>query len=102
MHINIYTHTHIYAYAYACIYKYTHTYTFKYTYTYIDDCSKTCPIYVAICTYTYMCTKIFSLLHLECHFFNLESQSMFYFARSLLPRSVEKRPMRLRLEIEIT
>ena len=41
----------------------------------------------------------YTLLHLECHFFNLESQSRIEFSRSLLPRSVEKRPMRLRLEI---
>jgi len=43
----------------------------------------------------------YSLLHLECHFFNLQSQSIILFSRSLLPRSVEKRPRRLRLEIEI-
>jgi len=43
----------------------------------------------------------YSLLHLECHFFNLESQSIIQFSRSLLPHSVEKRPGRLRLEIEI-
>ena len=36
------------------------------------------------------------LLHLECHCFNLKSQSIIEFSRSLLPRSVEKRPMRLR------
>jgi len=44
---------------------------------------------------------MYSLLHLECHFFILESQSTIYFSRSLLPRSFEKRPRRLRLEIEI-
>ena len=37
-------------------------------------------------------------LPLECHFINLNSPS---FSRSLLPRSVEKRSMRLKLEIEI-
>ena len=40
-----------------------------------------------------------SLLHLQCHFFLLKSQSMIEFSRSLLPRSAEKRPMRLSLEI---
>ena len=43
----------------------------------------------------------YSLLHLECHFFNFKSQSIIYVSRSLLPRSVEKRQMRKRLEIEI-
>ena len=38
---------------------------------------------------------------LECHFFILKSQSMTEFLRSLLPRSIEKRPRRLRLRIEI-
>jgi len=42
-----------------------------------------------------------SLLHLERHFSNLNTQSTILFSSSLLPRSVEKRPMRLRLEIEI-
>jgi len=42
-----------------------------------------------------------SLLHLQCHFFLLKSQSMIEFSRSLLPRSAEKRPMRLSLEIEM-
>ena len=42
-----------------------------------------------------------SLLHLECHFLNLKSQSIIQFSRSLLPSSVEKRPLRLRMEIEI-
>ena len=44
---------------------------------------------------------LYSLLYLECHFFNLKSQPMFKFCRSLWPRSVEKRPMRLRLESKI-
>jgi len=39
----------------------------------------------------------YSPLHLECHFFILKSQSIIEFSRSLLPRSVEKRPK----EIEI-
>jgi len=43
----------------------------------------------------------YSLLHLECHFCNLKSQCWILFSRSLSPPSVEKRPMRLRLEIEI-
>jgi hypothetical protein len=34
------------------------------------------------------------------HFFFLKSQSIMAFSRSLLPRSVEKRPTRYRLEIE--
>ena len=40
-----------------------------------------------------------SLLCLECHFFNLKSQLMIWFFKSLLPPSVKKRPERLRLEI---
>ena len=43
----------------------------------------------------------YSLLHVECHFFILKSLSMISFSRSLFWRSVEKRPRRLRLEIEI-
>ena len=43
----------------------------------------------------------YSLLHLECHFFNLKSQSIIQFSRSLLPRFVEQGPMRMRLETEI-
>ena len=43
---------------------------------------------------------MYSLLHQECHFFSLKSQSLVSFSRSLLPRSIEKRPMRFRLEIE--
>ena len=42
-----------------------------------------------------------SQLHSECHILSLKSQSMIFFSRSLLPRSVENRPMRLRLQIEI-
>jgi len=42
-----------------------------------------------------------NLLHLKWPFFNLKSQSLMQFSRSLLPRSVEKRPRRLWLEIEI-
>ena len=45
--------------------------------------------------------QIYSPLHLECHFLSLRSQSMILFSRSLLPRSVENRPMRLGLEIGI-
>jgi len=44
---------------------------------------------------------MYSLLHLECHFFILKSQLKFLFSRSLLPCSVEKRPRRLRLQIQI-
>jgi len=44
---------------------------------------------------------IYSVLHLECHFFILKSESMIWFSRSLLPRSVEKRPRRFKLEIKI-
>ena len=40
----------------------------------------------------------YSLLQLECHFFSLKSQWMIWFSSSLLPLSVYKRPMRLRLE----
>jgi len=49
------------------------------------------------------CDSRYSLLHLQCHSFMLKSQSMMKFSRSLrlLPHSVEKRPGRLRLEIEI-
>jgi len=43
----------------------------------------------------------YSLLHLECHFFFLKFKSIIYFSRSLLSRSVKKRPRTLRLEIKI-
>jgi len=43
----------------------------------------------------------YSLLHLECRFFNPQSQSMIKFCRTLLPRSVETRTRRSILEIEI-
>ena len=61
-------------------------YTYEYTYT------------NSYSSYTYI--HRYSLLHLEYLSFNLESQSIISFSRSLLPRSVEKRPMRLRLEID--
>ena len=44
--------------------------------------------------------EMHSLLHLECHFFNLNSQSLILFSRFFLPRSI-KRPVRLKSEIEI-
>jgi len=44
---------------------------------------------------------IYSLLYLDCNFFFLKSQSMIWFSRSLLPRSITKRPRRLQLEIDI-
>jgi len=44
---------------------------------------------------------IYSLLHWECHFSNLETQSIVWISWSLLPRSVEKRPIRLGLENQI-
>ena len=50
---------------------------------------------------TYIIQHLYSLLHLECHFFILKSQSMIQFSRSRLPHSVEKRPKRLSLEVEI-
>jgi len=48
--------------------------------------------------HTHMC---YNLLYLECDFFVLISQSMIRVSKSLLPRSVEKRPVGLRLEIGI-
>ena len=57
---------------------YIHTFIHSYTYIHI-------PVYVHI--------HVYSLLHLEGHFFILNP-------RSFLPRSAEKRPRRLRLEIE--
>jgi len=53
------------------------------------------------CVWVACVNSRYCLLHSECHFFILYSQSMILFSRSLLPRSVEKRPRRLRLEIEI-
>ena len=44
---------------------------------------------------------MYTLLYLERQFFNLTFESMICFSQSLLPRSVETTPMRLRLEIEI-
>ena len=46
-------------------------------------------------------TCMYSLLHSDRHFFIFKSQSMIAFSGSLLLRSVEKRPRRLRLETEI-
>jgi len=43
----------------------------------------------------------YNILHSECHFFIFKSQSMIYFFKSLSPLSIEKRPRRLKLEIEI-
>ena len=43
----------------------------------------------------------YSILHFECHFLNFKSQSTIPFSRSCLPRSVEKGPIRLRLEMKI-
>jgi len=45
-----------------------------------------------------LCTKrqgMPSFLHLDCHFLNLPSPSIVLFSQSLLPRCVEKRPMRV-------
>ena len=44
---------------------------------------------------------LYSPLHLECQFFILESQSMIQFPRSLLPRSVDKRPRGFRLRLRL-
>jgi len=57
----------------------------------------------SLCTFMFVYTLMwwYSLLHLQCHFFILNSQSMISISRSLLPRFVEKRPRRLRLEIKI-
>ena len=46
-------------------------------------------------------SHMYSPLHLECDYFFLKSHSMINFSRSLSPHSVEKRPTRLSLEIEI-
>ena len=90
----------------------SHIYVCTYIFTYV--CTYTCThisrnttvqvfgthdagVHEAGVVYIYM----YSLLHFGCHFFILESQSTIYFSRSLLPRSFEKRPRRLRLESEI-
>jgi len=52
---------------------------------------------VCVCARQHVC----SLLHWECHVFILKSHSLFSFSRSLSPRFTEKRPTKLRLEIEI-
>ena len=44
--------------------------------------------------------SVYSLLHLECHFCKLKTESIIQFSTSLLPRSVAKRPIRLRWEDE--
>jgi len=46
-------------------------------------------------------TPQYSLLHLDCHLLILKSQSIILFSKSLLTSFVEKRPTRMRLEIEI-
>jgi len=43
-------------------------------------------------------SNVYSLSQLECHFFSLKSQLLIVFSRSLLPRFIENRPMKLRLE----
>jgi len=59
------------------------------------------PIDILGCIYTglyiYTTQDVYRLLHLECRFSNLESQSSVDFCTSLLPRSVEKRPIGWRL-----
>ena len=40
-------------------------------------------------------------LRLECHFSSLKSGSLILFSRSPWSRFIEKRPVRLRLEIQI-
>jgi len=60
-------------------------------------------MYMSINMYTHIFQHIYmySLLHLECHFFSLESQLMIWFSTSVLQNSVEKKPIRTRLEIEM-
>jgi len=40
------------------------------------------------------CNELYSLLHLECHFFSPKPQPLISFSRSLLPCFIEKRPIR--------
>jgi len=74
----------------------------KWSYMYTDT-SKSCHTYADAQTNKVQTRgyNMYSLLHLACHSFNLQSPSMIWFSTSLLPRSVEKRPRRLRLEIEM-
>jgi len=53
-----------------------------------------------IYTYVLKHVHIHSLSDLDSYLFFHKSQSMILFSRSLLQRSVEKRPMRIRLEAE--
>ena len=98
---------YIYIYIYMCIYKYIYicTFAYIYMYTYIQPIAfggfRGINIYICVFTYIYICIYIYSLLHLECHVFNFEPPSMIFFIKSLLPRSVKKRPMRLILDIQI-
>jgi len=100
------------------------------THSYVGHDSFICGtwlIHMCDMTHSYVCltwlircdTHKYSLLHLECHFSNLNNQSIIQFSTSLLtrslrlyvsfatfstsllPRSVEKRPVRLRLDTEI-
>ena len=58
-------------------------------------------VYVYIYSYTYMYLHKYSQLPLKCLLRSLKSQFLFSFSRSLLQHFSGKRPMRLRLEIEI-
>jgi len=105
----MYVHTRMYIYAHTYIRIYANLYNVNILL--LDDVLKVCVylylhthtcLYIHTHTFTYIYLDIeICLLHLGCHFFNLKSQSMFNSSRSLLPRSVENRPRRLRLEIEI-
>ena len=71
---------------YMCIYIYTYTHVYIYIYIYIH----------IIYTYIHHHSTAYGK-----HFFSHKSESFISFTRSLLPRFIEKRPVRLRFEIEI-
>ena len=44
---------------------------------------------------------IYSVLHVESHFFTLNSRSLTSFSRALLPNIIRKRPSSLKMEIGV-
>ena len=53
--------------------------------------------HTAVCCSIQQCVAAYSLVHLECHFFIVEYQSILLFSTFLSLRSVEKRPRRLQI-----
>ena len=72
----IYVHIYICAYKLTCKFMYTCTYTNIFIPIYIISYPHIITYRVGIRTSTRVLKNMYSVLHLECHFFNLISQSM--------------------------